>query len=193
MTIKQQIKKFDINKVDNILDELACGDALLTQLRTLPSDLEIFNHLQHIQRYEMAVKFLAMGLPKREAIWWAYICSETLEQDSADDKTQQALAVSSAWVKAPDEAKRRQAGELGDALGFYTSASWTATAIFWSGGSIAPEGRPEVTPSESMCAEAIANAVTLGAYKMAGEMADAFTLFLKRGLHIAMGGNGRIQ
>lgn len=193
MTHKQHIKKFNTEHIDTILTELEVDAVLQQQIDSLESDIAIFNCLQETKEYEKAIKYLAFGMPKREAIWWAYICSEALEQESDDPKTQEALAVTEAWVKTPTEDKRRRAGKLGEALEFYTPTSWVATAVFWSSGSITPEGRPQVEASAEMCAEAVYNAITISARKMEQNTQDMFVLFLKRGLHIAMGGNGRID
>lgn len=193
MTFKQQIKKFDTDNIETILTELELDESLHAQMNSLESDVEIFNYFQEAKQYENAIKYLALGMPKREAIWWAYICSEALEKESDDTKTIDALSAAEAWVKSPSDDKRRKAGALGAALEFYTPASWAATAVFWSGGSITPDGRPEVEASAEMCAEAVYNAITISARKMEGETDDVFVLFLKRGLHIAMGGNGRIE
>lgn len=191
--MKQQLKKFNTQEIDNVINSLECEDVMLTTLHTLESDLAVLQHLQAEKNNVEAVKYLARGLPKREAVWWAYLCSHACEQDNNDTTTQEALAVVDAWVKIPSENKRRRAGKLGEALEFYTPSSWAATAVFWSGGSITPEGRPEVEASAEMCAEAVANAVIIAAHKSGGDIGEHFAHFLKQGLHIAMGGNGKIE
>jgi hypothetical protein len=190
--MKQQIKKFNTYEIETIINSLECDDAVLTTLHTLESDLAVLLHLQSQKNYSEAVKYLAKGLPQREAIWWGFLCSEVIEKDRDDTTTQEALAVIEAWVKAPSESKRRRAGKLGEALEFFTPTSWTATAVFWSGGSITPEGRPEVEAGAQMCGEAIANAIIIAANKLSDDIPQNFECFLKQGLHIAMGGNGKI-
>jgi hypothetical protein len=191
--MKQQIKKFNTGHVSEIINALECDDAVLTTLNTLDSDLAVLQHLRDNKEYSEAVKYLAKGLPNREAIWWAYLCSYALEKNSDDDLTQEALAVTEAWVKEPSESKRRRAGKLGEALEFFTPASWAATAIFWRGGSITPEGRPEVEAGDEMCGEAVANAIIIAAHKLPDESTQHFEQFLIQDLHIAMGGNGQIS
>ncbi len=190
--MQHHIKKFAFAKLNKILNSLECESELLKQLRALDSDLAILKHLEQTALYPRAVKFLAHGLPKREAIWWAYLASEALEKDLDDTSTQSALAVIDAWVRQPTELHRREAGTLGQTLEYYTPTSWAATAVFWSGGSITPEDRPFVEASDEMCAEAVANAIVISAHKLTNNLSDNFTRFLRQGLHIAMGGNGRI-
>jgi hypothetical protein len=193
MTIQQQIRKFNTVEIDAILSQLECPAELLTELKTAASDLAILQRLETEQLYSEAVKFLAHGLPKREAIWWAYLVSEAAEHHSTDPQTQEALSTIEHWAREPNEARRRQAGSVGEALRYYTPSSWAAMAILWSGGSITPEGRPPVEASPVMCAKAVSNAIIIGAHQLHATPPDeAFKRFLRQGLHIAMGGNGKI-
>lgn len=189
--MKQQLRKYTIANAKNIIDSLECSEALKKELFTLPSDKAVLEKLLAGEQYSEAIKFLAKGLPKREAIWWAYLASESLEKECEDEVAQQALAAVKGWVQSPDESKRREAGQLGKALEFYTPSSWAAMAVFWSGGSIMPEGRAEVEASDEMCAEAVANAIIISAQK-SSEDVNQFQFYIKQGLHIAMGGNGLI-
>ena len=179
--------------LSHILGLLDCTPELLDELNILDSDLAIFQRLEKGGYYAKAIKFLAYGLPKREAIWWAYLASEALEKDNDDPIAQETLTLIETWVREPQEAKRRHAGKLAQALEYYTPSSWTAMAIFWSGGSITPENRPTVEASDEMCAEAVSNAIVISGQKLSTHHAENYSRFLRQGLHIAMGGNGRIS
>ncbi|MCK4869706.1 MAG: hypothetical protein KAS93_01210 [Gammaproteobacteria bacterium] len=191
MAEEQVLKKYNHENMLHFIPELELDSKLQEELGKYTTDMQIINFLVRAEQYEPALKFLAMGLPKREAIWWAYICTEELEGEKDCLKTKNALRIIQEWVKQPDDNLRRQAGDLGEALEFYTPTSWTATAVFWSGGSIAPKGKPEADPTPYMCAQSVANAITLAA-EQSDDTPAKMQLFLKRGLHIAMGGNGRI-
>lgn len=191
MVEEQVLKKYDHENMLHFIPELELDSKLQEELGKYTTDMQIINFLVRAEQYEPALKFLAMGLPKREAVWWAYICTEELEGEKDCLKTKNALRVIQEWVKQPDDNLRRQAGDLGEALEFYTPTSWAATAVFWSGGSIAPEDKPEADPTPYMCAQSVANAITLVAEQSDNAPAK-MQLYLKRGLHIAMGGNGRI-
>ena len=61
-----------------------------------------------------SVIFLAHALPKREAIWWACICSKavTNKDTTADDLA--SLTMAEKWVYEPDDKKRRMCGTLAE-------------------------------------------------------------------------------
>jgi hypothetical protein len=176
------LKKFNHEQIQDILQELELPAELANKLTDKKTDMAIINLLIGSDQLQSAVKFLALGLPKREAIWWGYICCEEKEPNNIIEQ----------WVKQPDEILRRDAGKLAEKLGLYVPLGWVATALFWSGGSIAPADKPEAEPEPFMCGEAVANAISLSAEQAENSTAK-LRLYLKRGLHIAMGGNGRID
>jgi hypothetical protein len=140
-----------------------------------------------------AVRFLAHGLPKREAVWWACLAARAALDNTAPQPLVQALAAAEAWVYKPDEANRRAAMASAEAAGFDNPASWAAVAAFWSGGSLAPPEAPAVPPGETLTAVAAAGAVMLAAVLHEPERAaEKYRLFLAQALDIAAGGNGRI-
>lgn len=180
------LKKFNHENMQNILQELEVPEGLKNKLTAKNADMVIINLLVGNEQLPAAVKFLALGLPKREAVWWAYICVAEIDNHAETiDLIQQ-------WVKHPDETLRRKVGELAEELGLYTPLGWAATALFWSGGSIAPPDKPAAEPELFMCGAAVANAISLAA-EHSENSNEKMKLYLKRGLHIAMGGNGRIS
>lgn len=185
------LKKFSHDTLDKILAELELPSELTPLINQESNDMAILSKLIETQHFPAAVKFLALGLPKREAVWWAYLCAQDVEGNNNDLKTQNALKATSEWVRQPTEDNRRKAGPSAEALELYTPSSWAAMAAFWSGDNIAAPGRPAVTPPPFMAGEAVSNAVVLAASKKP-EPAEAYKIYLKQGLHIAMGGNGKI-
>lgn len=187
----QTLKKFDHQKISVIMDEIELPEYLLSEAKQKNHDIQIVNFLIKNDLFDHAIKFLAFGLPVREAIWWSYICADELERDEQCLNTQNALRCINDWVKSPAEERRLCAKVFAEALGLYTPSSWSAMAVFWSGGTIAPQGKPEVEPEEYMSGYAVSNSLILAAErdKFPGEKKK---LYIKRGLHIAMGGNGRI-
>ena len=185
------LKKFAYQNLQTIVSALplneAQGEALLKQ----PSDLAALNHLLEAQAFLPAIKLLALGLPKRESVWWAYLCAFDAEGSSNCLKTQSALRASSLWVHDPSEANREKAHTAAESLELYTASSWAAMAAFWSGDNIAPKDRPAVCPSPFMAGEAVFNAVTIAANAHT-EVINTYKNYLRRALHIAMGGSGRI-
>ena len=104
---------------------------------------------------------------------------------------QKALSNAHTWILNPNEDNRIQAETWAKKLQLETASSWINMAIFWSGGSIAPENQPSLDPEPFMCGHAVYNAIMISA-KLNNIMPDTQKIFLRQGMHIAMGGNGKI-
>lgn len=143
-------------------------------------------------RYHDAARFLAHALPKREAVWWACLCArETLAGDAPPER-RAAIEAAEAWVYQPTEENRRTTMARAERAGYDNPSSWAAMAAFWSGGSMAPEGSPEVPPGATLTAIAVGGAVILAAVQHQPEHAEErFASFFTQGIDVANGGNGR--
>lgn len=138
-----------------------------------------------------AVRLLAHGLPKREAVWWTCVVARQVQSPDTDDDNINALIASEAWARKPSEDNRLRCRELAEKTGYKTPASWAATAASWSTGSLAPEGEPEIEPPFYLYAHAVAGGVTLAGVELnADEPAEAIKGFLAQGINLAEGGNG---
>ncbi len=189
---KQTLKKFDHERMSEFIEEVELPERFSDQIHENKSDMQIINFLIQSELYDEAIKFITFGLPTREAIWWAYICSDELEREEKNANTQNALRVVNDWVKNPNDEIRRKAKVFADALELYTPISWAAMAVFWSGGSISPADKPEVEPDEYMRGYAVSNSLIIAAERDENPV-EKKKLYIKRGLHIAMGGNGKIN
>src|ERR1700751_2754793 len=49
-----------------------------------------------------AVRFLAHALPKREAVWWGWVCARRADPDPTP-VTKAALAATEAWIAQPTD------------------------------------------------------------------------------------------
>jgi hypothetical protein len=105
-----------------------------------------------------------------------------------------ALQAAEAWVFQPTEENRRAAMQKAEIAGFNTPSAWSAVAVFWSGGSMAPPEAPPVPPAERLLATAVTSAVILAAVSAEPQFADRkYRRFLEAGIDIARGGSGRPQ
>jgi hypothetical protein len=138
-----------------------------------------------------AVQFLAYGLPKRETVWWSSLCTRDILPATADAKLPAALQAAEAWVYRPTEENRRNAQHVADAIEDSHPAQWTARAAFWSGGSMAPAGAPEVKPSDDLTARAVSGAIVMAATGDPMQAEERYKRFLDYGIDIANGGTGR--
>jgi hypothetical protein len=138
-----------------------------------------------------AVRFIAFALPPRERIWWACVTTRGNPLSPADaDCLERAIA----WTYEPDEAKRRACMAAAEGMNFEGAAAYAALSVFWSGGSMAPEGMPEVPPDPSLSAIGVGASVLLAV--TAGEPRQAERRFeeaIERGMDIANGGNGKLK
>jgi uncharacterized protein DUF6931 len=138
-----------------------------------------------------AVQFLARALPKREAVWWACLCTRDLGVEAKPSPPKAALEAAEAWVYRPSEENRRKAEVASQALAQPHPARWTAMAAFWSEGSLAPVDAPHVKPPEDFTAKAVAGAIMMAAGLQPEKAQDRNNRFLSYGVDIAKGGTGR--
>src|SRR5947208_1780361 len=65
---------------------------------------------------EDAIRFLAVALPKREAVGWALACVRAAVPKPSPEEAK-AVAAAEAWVKDPSEANRRACGAAAEGAG----------------------------------------------------------------------------
>jgi hypothetical protein len=139
-----------------------------------------------------AVRFLARGLPKREAVWWACLCARDRLTPETPPEVLAALKAAEDWVYKPTEENRRTAWAMAEAATFETPSSWAAVGAFWSGGSMSPPGNPVVPPGEELTGLAVAGSIILSAVQTEPLKApERYQQFLAYGANIAAGGRGR--
>ena len=133
-----------------------------------------------------AIRFIAHALPRREAVWWAWVCARKVAGAEPAPAVKAALDATERWIVQPTEEHRRQALHFGEAADFGTPAGCAALAAFMSAGSLAPPHAPPVPPDEFMTAKAVAGSVTLSAVATEPERAvEKFNEFVKVGLEVA--------
>ncbi|HVJ51640.1 MAG TPA: hypothetical protein VM689_04220 [Aliidongia sp.] len=177
---KQICKRFDVSDT---------GAALLTpELTPLP----FLEALLEARAFVDAVNFLAFGLPKREAVWWASV-SLRAAGAAPSGPAHEAVSAAEEWVRRPSEENRIAAGERAERLPQDQPAGWAAWGAFWSGGSMTPPNSPPVPPGATLTAKAVAGAVTLAAAKDPKRAQERFAQFIALGKDIALGGNGRLK
>ncbi|MEO3389463.1 hypothetical protein [Mesorhizobium sp. CAU 1741] len=140
-----------------------------------------------------AVRFLAFALPVREGVWWSCVVAKnTLTEFSDIDK--RCLEEASAWVYEPVEQRRRSCMVVSESANFEGAAAYAALAVFWSGGSMAPEGMPEAPPDPRLGHIGVGASILLSI--TAGDplrLQQRFEEAIARGIDIANGGNGNLE
>ena len=141
-----------------------------------------------------AIRLLAHGLPKREAVWWACLVARCIQTPDTDQDNIDALIAAETWARKPTEDNRLRCKSLAEKTRYETPASWASTAAAWSTGSLAAEGEPEIEPPYYLYAHAVAGAVTLaGSIHDPQEPEKPLHYFLRQGANLAEGGNGMLK
>ncbi len=97
-----------------------------------------------------AVTFLALALPRYEVIRWTTDVMARFGNADRDLDDMRAFEVARQWVRSPSEALRRQCQDLAETMEDMTPEKILLLAIFFSGGSIAPDGQTPVHPKEDV-------------------------------------------
>ncbi len=107
-----------------------------------------------------AARFLGQALPRFEAVAWA---AEAVRAICPSDARTEALASTARWLGDPSESNRRAAFEAAGRADDSSPARLTALAVFFSGGSMAPQGQPPLPPPRDITGRLAAGAVLLAA------------------------------
>lgn len=107
---------------------------------------------------EDAVSLLAYALGRREAVWWAAQSVRLLLAIGARD-TDAPLQAAEAWVRDPDDLRRREALRLGMLGNRRLASPWVALAAGWSGGNVGPSAHAIVPATPEMTPKAVRTAI----------------------------------
>jgi hypothetical protein len=137
-----------------------------------------------------AVKVLAYGLPKREAVWWACQCVRAVAGPSPPAKAVAALQAAEKWVATPTDDSRTACLAAAEAADFGTPAGCAALAAYWSGGSHAPPDAKLTPPAEDWTHHVVAGAVLVAAVLPEPEKrSEKLKKFLDLGVQVGSGAN----
>jgi hypothetical protein len=147
---------------------------------------EFVGVLEEAGQHVDALKLLAHLLPRREAVWWAWMIARRGAEAGASPEVLAALGATEQWIRQPDDGNRRAAMAAAEAATFQTPAGCAALAAFFSGGSLAPPDAAEVPPPPFMAARAVFGSLILAAVHVQPERApERFREFLAQGLQLA--------
>jgi hypothetical protein len=102
--------------------------ALLTPAQT---PAEYLQTLRANQLSEESIRFLAHGLPDREATWWAAQSARQVA-NPANPADGEAIRAADAWVKNPTPATQQAAAAAAAKTDYQTPGAWAAQAAAWS-------------------------------------------------------------
>lgn len=184
--------KIKQKNASSIAQGIELDEQAIALLEDNPATVDYLQRLIEQQLYADAVRFLAHALPKREATWWACLCARKALTEKSSPHDLKAIELAEAWVYKPVEENQKPTLAAAEAGAFKTPASWAAMAAFWSGDNISPTPYAIIPPDEKLYAKAVVGAVILAATKSeTSKINDHYQLFLRQGLNIASGGDGR--
>jgi hypothetical protein len=132
-----------------------------------------------------AVRFVAHALPKREAVWWAWVSARRAAGDAPAPAIKAALDATEKWIAQPTDELCRRAMDAAQKAGLGTAAGCAGLAAFFSGSSLAPPEAPPVPPGEFLTAKAVSGAVILAAVSKEPKKApEKFRAFVAQGLEV---------
>jgi hypothetical protein len=169
----------------------ADGQTLLAGVEDAASAID---KLLAADRAQDAVRLIAHALPKREAVWWACMCARSVPDAALPSEDRVAIDAAEGWVRKPTEAARRACQATAEKTKFDTAEAWAAMGAFWSGGSMSPEGQPEVPPPDNLTGTAVTGAVILvSARHEPAKQKERLSRFIASARDIAVGGGGRLE
>jgi len=161
------------------------GDEAMALARPEMHPVDFVMLLMNQKLYSDAVRFLAHAMPRREAVWWGWMCARRVSEQKSTPPVKAALEITEKWIAQPSEENRRAAHAAAEKATLGTAAGCAALGAFFSGGSIAPPEAPPVPPGEFLTAKAISGAVIFAALSGAPlEAPEKFNSFVAQGLDV---------
>jgi hypothetical protein len=185
-----RLNKVQAKTAAELVGQLELAEPARACLRDGVSPAEYLNALMKGGHLADAVRFLALALPKPEAIWWACRCARASSPGEPTPGSAAALAAVEGWLADATDEHRRAAKLAADAAPLGTPAGCAALAVFLSGGSMAPPDLkiPVVPPPEGATARAVAGAVLLAGVVAQPDQAEAkYRRYLDDGIQIGSG------
>ena len=135
--------------------------------------------------YIDAVRLLAHFLPKREAVWWAWVSVRRSPNAQPSAEESASLQATEKWLTQPTDENRRAAMLAAQNAELGSPPGCVGLAAFLSGDSLAPAGAQPVPPGEYLAAKAVANAIILAAVIGAPDKApETLRSFLAEGVKL---------
>jgi hypothetical protein len=137
--------------------------------------------------YADAVRFVAHALPKREAVWWGWVCAKRAAGADPPPKIKASLEATEKWIAQPDDESGRTAMAAAKEAKTTTAAGCAGMAAFFSGSSLGPSHVPPIPPGEFLTAKAVSGAVIYSAVgKDPVNAPDRFQNFVSQGVEVAV-------
>lgn len=176
-----------VSKVQAILSVAELGDEAMALVEPDSQPAEYVKLLTEKKLYPDAIRFLAHALPKREAVWWAWVSARRAAGTEPPPKIKASLQATERWIADPKEEHRRAAMAAAQAAELSTAAGCAGLAAFFTGGSLSPPEAPVVPPGEYLTAKAVTGAIIFSAVAPEPEKApEKFKAAIAQGLDVTV-------
>jgi hypothetical protein len=192
--VKKGWKKIVAQRACDIIeaDKLGSGSQRYLDSEISPEALII--RLSESSLWSDAISVIASALPRREAVWWACVCSRKMPAMAGDESDKKALDAAEKWVFKPSDKSRSESFRLVQESTSASAGTLAALAVACSDSKLGIGGDQEIMMDSSFFPQIIAASVLTAAGDEAGEpVEDQFSLFIKIGENIAKGGNGHVN
>jgi hypothetical protein len=161
----------------------AAGDIGVADAVDLRS-IDFLRRLVQRRAFRAALSFCAYLLARREAVWWGAQAvrqsGELLPDESA------LLSAAETWVREPEEARRKQALDLGSRADTRLAGSWICLGAGWAGGTMKADADHHVPVPPQATAQAVRAGVILAADRLAADQRDPIlTRWVEAGIELA--------
>src|SRR5690349_8347185 len=85
------------------------GDEAMALARPEMHPVDFVMLLMNQKLYSDAVRFLAHAMPRREAVWWGWMCARRVSEQKSTPPVKAALEITEKWIAQPSEENRRAA------------------------------------------------------------------------------------
>ncbi len=117
---------------------------------------------------EDAAEFLALALPRFEAIAWAaHVIEEVADARKLAGPDRRALDYALRWLGDPNDERRRAAFDAASEASERAPERFLGMAVFFSGGSISGVDLPPVPPAPELTGKMAGGALTFAAHRAA--------------------------
>ena len=136
-----------------------------------------------------ARRMLAHAMPRRDAVWWAYLSAmEAARHKPFTPEQENSLDRVLAWLVSPTDAGRRACREAIRACGSTSIAGILCLAVWLSGGSVSPYPKRHIEPKPHVCAKLCAAVVYLSSVRFEpGRWREHLRHFIDTGLAVVRG------
>jgi len=132
-----------------------------------------------------AIRLLAHLLPRREAVWWAWMVARRNAGETPEPPVQVVLERIETWIRQPNEENRRAVGTAAEAATYQTPAGCAGLAVFLSGTTLGPPDLPDVPPPPFAGAKAVFGSLVFSAVSQPELAGARYVEYLEHGLQLA--------